>query len=605
MRPHVRRVALAVGTVGLLTALVPAIAQKSPQSILPPGFGEPDAQPPADEPGAAREPVNPTKPLADEQRGTLATDPVPTDSAADLAGLGIEEADNVSDNALVAAPMQDLPAQARRSLDRVGLMAEADGGFAPTLFGNADGAFLATLMDRTRAPIASRWLSILVRRVLLSQADAPVGVAAADWVGHRAWMLVRMGEAANARALVQRVDAENYTPWLYDVAMQAALASADPGALCGLADAAVQQSDKASWVLARAMCAGLAGEGASASSMISEARSSRSAGGIDVLLAEKVVGAGSNTRRAVNIQWDGVDTLTAWRYGLAAATGVPIPENLYATAGPQVRAWAAYAPLTPIESRAAFADRAATLGVLSSAALVDFYGTVYDAADPADRGTSVSEMLRRSFNGDAPARISALKSLWTASGNANSDYARMILTARAAAMIPVGGDLSRSDLDTAIAAMFAAGLDTQAARLGGTVKSGSLGWALIATGAPRLPFEISASDVSGMASSNAVRAQLLYAGLAALGRLPSAEVQSLGETLETSLARPDAWTQRLDAAVAAQQPGVVVLLCAAGMQANHWGAVPPAYLYKIVDALRRVGLEPMARMIAAEAVTRS
>ena len=532
-------------------------------------------------------------------------DPALDNSAADLAALGIEESDNVSDNALVAAPLQDLPPQARRSLDRVGLMTQADGGFAPTLFGNADGVFLTTLMDKTRAPIASRWLSILVRRVLVSQVDTPAGVNGADWAGHRAWMLVRMGEAANARALVQRVDAENYTPWLYDVVMQAALASADPGALCGIADAAAAQSDKPSWGLARAMCAGLAGEGSSASSLVSETRSSRRAGGIDVLLAEKVVGVGSNTRRAVTIQWDGVDTLTAWRYGLAAATGVVIPDTLYATVGPQVRAWAAFAPLTPIEDRAVFADRAATLGVLSSAALVDFYGAIYDAADPADRGTSIAETLRRGYIGDVPDRVSALKSLWGVSGNANTDYARLILTARAAAMVPVGGHLSAGDLDTAIAAMFAAGLDTQAVRWSGTVQTGSLGWALIATGAPRLPFAINTGDVSGMASSNAGRARLLYASLAGLGRLPAADIQSLGDTLEMSLARQDKWTGALNAAVAAQQPGTVVLLCAAGMQASRWGAVPPVYLYKIVDALRRVGLEPMARMIAAEAVSRS
>ena len=606
MRPRVRHSALMLGSAALLVALVPAIAQKGPQSILPPGFGEPDAPPPPrDQPEQSDAPARPPGPIADEQAGVPKTDAPLTDDASSLAALGIEESNDASDNAMVAEPPQDLPPQARRSLDRVGLLAPDDGGFAPSLFGSADGAFLSAVMDRTRAPIASRWLSILLRRVLLSQSDVPAGVDAADWVGHRAWMLVRMGEAANARALVQRVDAENYTPWLYDVAMQAALASADPGALCGLADAAAAQSDKPSWTLARAMCAGLAGEGASASSMVSEARASRRAGGIDVLLAEKVVGVGSNTRRAITIQWDAVDQLTAWRYGLAAATGVAIPDNLYATVGPQVRAWAAYAPLTPIENRAAFVDRAATLGVLSSAALVDFYGSLYDAADPADRGTSVSETLRRGYIGDAAGRVSALKTLWVASGNPFTDYARQILTARAAGMLPSDAALAGDDLDYAVAAMFSAGLDTQAARWASAAKGGSVAWAMIATGAPKSPFEISAGDVSGMASANAQRASLLYAGLAGLGRLGPADVASLGETLSIDLGRQDKWTAALDAAVEAQQPGTVVLLCAAGMQSNRWAAVPPAYLYKIVDALRRVGLEPMARMIAAEAVGRT
>jgi hypothetical protein len=47
------------------------------------------------------------------------------------------------------------------------------------------------------------------------------------------------------------------------------------------------------------------------------------------------------------------------------------------------------------------------------------------------------------------------------------------------------------------------------------------------------------------------------------------------------------------------------LEAAAGLQTRSWSAVHPAYLMRIVAALRRVGLEPEARMIAAEAITRA
>ena len=70
MQPRARSIALAVGAVGLLAALFPAIAQKSPQSILPPGFGEPDAPPPPAEPEPVNAPSRSPKPIADEQRGT-------------------------------------------------------------------------------------------------------------------------------------------------------------------------------------------------------------------------------------------------------------------------------------------------------------------------------------------------------------------------------------------------------------------------------------------------------------------------------------------------------------------------------------------------------
>ena len=48
----------------------------------------------------------------------------------------------------------------------------------------------------------------------------------------------------------------------------------------------------------------------------------------------------------------------------------------------------------------------------------------------------------------------------------------------------------------------------------------------------------------------------------------------------------------------------MALLAAVGMQTSDWRGVPPAYLFRIVRALRTVGLEYEARMIAAEALAR-
>ncbi len=49
----------------------------------------------------------------------------------------------------------------------------------------------------------------------------------------------------------------------------------------------------------------------------------------------------------------------------------------------------------------------------------------------------------------------------------------------------------------------------------------------------------------------------------------------------------------------------MALLAAVGMQTNDWNAVPVSHLYFITAALRRVGLDPYARMIAAEAMART
>ena len=49
----------------------------------------------------------------------------------------------------------------------------------------------------------------------------------------------------------------------------------------------------------------------------------------------------------------------------------------------------------------------------------------------------------------------------------------------------------------------------------------------------------------------------------------------------------------------------MALLAAVGMQGQDWSGLPATHLYHVVAALHQVGLDPEARMIAAEAISRS
>ena len=173
--------------------------------------------------------------------------------------------------------------------------------------GQTGGGYLTALMTRTQAPIVSRWASILLRRALLSDVDTPAHVKPADWVAERAWLLLRMGEADAARLLVQSVDTPDFTPRLFAIAMQTYLATADPAGLCPLTGQALRVSDEPSWKLSRAICAALSNDQGMASAVLNEAEHRGTARGIDFRLAEKVVGAGLNSRRSVNVEWEGVD----------------------------------------------------------------------------------------------------------------------------------------------------------------------------------------------------------------------------------------------------------------------------------------------------------
>ncbi|TXC71514.1 hypothetical protein FSB78_11595 [Sphingomonas ginsenosidivorax] len=500
----------------------------------------------------------------------------------------------------------EMPASARRSLDSIGPLGAGQGGIDADAFGTADGRYVERLMRRLTAPLPSRWMSILLRRALVSRVDTPRNVNGADFAAERGWLLLRMGESVAARAVVQGVDTDNYTPKLYQVAMNTSLATGDPGGLCPLVEGAMRAVPSRSWTMAQAMCAGLSGYPAQAGPLLTAARRRSVASGIDLLLAQKVIGAGAQGRQAVTIEWDGVDALTSWRFGLAMATAVPVPDSLYATAGRQVTYWRALSPSMTIADRIAAAEAAAAQGVLSSAALVDLYGAAADDDSVQSMTTATARDLQTAYaDRDPDARMAALRQLW-GDASARPPYGRLVLTARAAARMP--GAKDKAENDRLVASILSAGLDRTAVRWRGRVETGSDAWAMILLADPDAYGRVSYGDLAsytGGEGDSALKQRMLFAGLAGLGRLSPNDVERAAKSLDVRVGAENSWTRALDSAARAGQVGTVVLLAATGIQTSAWKGVPPEALYRIVGALRAVGLDGEARMIAAEAIARA
>ena len=589
-----RKVALALAIAG---AAIPAFSQDRPESILPPGFGEPAAAPtptPTPRPTATGDaPSAVVQPLPPASDGPLPS-PTPTPSGTPTPVQ--------LDPATLA--FYELPPFARRGTATLGPLRSADGGFAPDAFGKADGQYLQALMRRTAAPIPSRWLSITLRRLLVSELDTPARANGADFSAERAWLLLRMGESVAARALVQGVDTADYTPKLYQVALNALLATGDPSGMCPLADRAAAVTRERGWTVAQAICAGLGGNAAGAATLVRQARNRGTARGVDLLLAQKVIGAGAGGRESITVEWTGVDRLSAWRFGLATATGVAIPDALIASTGPQVRYWQALSPSVAPAARLASAEVAAAQGVLSSAALVDLYGMLRGGDDTDAATDATTEELRTAYiDRNADNRLAAMRRLW--GGDVRIPHARLLLTARAAARLPARAD--QADADRLVASMLSAGLDRAALRWRPYLTVGGDGWAMLALADPDLTGRLTYSALASYAGTgDAARKQrLLFAGLAGLGRLSAEDVERAAQALDVRIGAENSWTRALDRAAAEGQAGTVLLLAAVGMQTSDWRGVPPAALYRIVAGLRAVGLTGEARMIAAEALARA
>jgi len=509
-------------------------------------------------------------------------------------------------------PPVELPEHARRDPWVVGRLDPVKLGLGVNPWGTASGAFLSSLMRRTDTPTASRWAHIALRSALLAKAKAPRNVNPVDWVAERAWLLLRMGEADAARMLVSGVDVDKFTPKMFQVAVQSSLANSDPAGLCPLLDG-VRKVEPRVLPLVDAMCASLSGEPESAAAQIDSARRRGRIGGIDLVLAQKVVGAGADT--AVTVEWDPVDRLTSWRFGLATATGMTLPDRLLKSATPQVRAWQARAPLLSAQQRLDSARIATGLGVFSSQSLMDLYSTIYDATDPDQLSESDAWQVRLAFVGkDRDARIQAIRRLWSTSNDPLQVEASRALAGRAATLIAPDPDL-QTDASALIASMLAAGFDRQASRWAIAVRRmderfADPSWAMLALAAPQtsgldLSFGRINAFISRDQSPGKKRSALLVAGLAGLGRIDARSADRLNRRHGLAIGHLNRWTRIIDGSAALGQAGSVLVMTATGFQATRFEMLPSSHLYHAVAALNRTGQGYIARMIAAEALART
>lgn len=513
------------------------------------------------------------------------------------------------------APPVEYPDFARRDPRLAGRLDPVELGLGATPFRGASGAFLSTLMRRMQTPLASRWAHIALRNALLARVAAPRNVNPVDWTAERAWLLLRLGEADSARILVSNVDVDRFTPRMFQVGVQSALANADPAGLCPLQDG-IEKVEPNIYQLVDAMCAALAGEPETAAAQLESARRRGRVRGMDLELAQKVVGAGGNTRRAPTIDWDPVDRLDTWRFGLATATGLTFPDRLIKDAPTQLRAWQAAAPMIPPSDRLASAQIATGLGVFSGQSLGDLYALIYDATSPDDLPDTPAWQLRLAFAGkDQDTRLGAMRKLWDASHDPLLTQGARALLGKAATLVQPDKDL-QSDAPNLIASMLAAGYDEDAGKWARVVsqmddEQSDQSWAMLALGAPdRTPgLDISVRRINAFIgrdkSENHKRSALLVAGLAGLGRIDADTAGRLSSRYGLRLGHRSSWTRLIDDAASYGQSGTVLIMTGTGLQAPSFADIPPAHVYHAVDALKRTGQEYTARMIAAEALART
>ena len=581
-----------------LAVALPALAQDRAQSVAPAPAPAPQAQP-APATNSPSPSSTPNRPSSRPQRSI----------EGDTGLVSLEDL-----NLPPPPPPVEYPAHARRDPAVVGTLDPVSLGVGSNPWGNASGAFLSSLMRRMDTPIASRWAHMALRNVLLARAGTPRRVNPVDWTAERAWLLVRMGEADASRLLVSGIDTDRFTPKMYQVAVQSALANADPSGLCPLEDG-IRKVERRVLAAVEAMCSALAGEPESAAAQIDSVRRRGSLDGIDLVLAQKVVGAGSDTGRAVTVEWEPVKRLNSWRFGLATATGMTLPDRLIDRAPVQLRAWQARAPLLSPDDRLKSALIATGLGVFSSQAITDLQSLIYDSTGPDEITDTDAWRVRQAYiAADENTRLEAMRRLWKDSKGSLEREAARALLARPAAHITPNKDL-QADAPDLIASMLAAGFDREAAKWADAVRGmdgddADKAWAMLALAAPENSrVDVSIGRVSAFISRDKSaykkRSALLVAGLTGLGRIDANTADRLNRRNGLRLERRSRWTQMIDGTAVRGQAGSTLVLAGTGLQTASFDDLPSSHLLHIVAALRRTGLEYTARMVAAEALART
>ncbi|MCB2051213.1 MAG: hypothetical protein KDE63_07260 [Novosphingobium sp.] len=606
--------------IGLSSSFV--LAQDAPESLLPPGFGDP-APAPAPAP-ATKPPSSSSSRPSSTQAPRPVIQPLPGMSAPEISGVpsgsaafslpddfpSIAEIEAMTtdeiDELLGLKPKFDIPPAARRKLDSVGIINSREGGFPSRMLAGQPASLVRAALAGNKGPLVSRWGHILLRRALATRFDAPQGMNPVEFAALRAALLNRLGESVPARALVQDVDTANYNDALTKAAIDSYIATGDILGTCPAVRLQGGAREGAQWDMLRAICGAYAGEGTSADRTLNKMLRQGKVAKIDVLLAQRFAGAAGKTRRTVNIEWDEVEKITPWRYALASALGIEVPQSLLKGASPYYRKAASTAPMLPLPDRAWGASLAAERGILSSAALVDLYSQIYSDSEIEGSLSGIASDLRDSFVAETPAaRLSAMQQVWGAEKTA--PYAMQVMTARAAARIPPSDDFADS-AGAIIASMLTAGLDHGAMRWKGIVADGSQGWALLALAEPKTNARASTGALDSFIddddSVEQRKSRFLVAGLAGLGRLSEADTANAAKRLNVDFARQTRWSRMIDRAADVRNPALVALLAGVGMQGKSWDKMTARHLFHIVGALHRVGLDAEARMIAAEAVAR-
>ncbi len=497
----------------------------------------------------------------------------------------------------------------------VGSLSADRGGLPHDMWQGTARGFVAAALPQLGAS-ASPTLHDLARRLLLSDAIAPVGKDAPDrpsLVTERFERLFAIGAVADAAPLLDQLPPDRSGDSLDRLKVEFRFAANDLDGACRTVQDRIGQYQGTWWARALIACQALTHQNAEAALGLSVLREQKAPAdpAFDALI--EILGG---QRR----KFERLPDPTPLRLALLAAAKLPLPAEAVANAGPAALLGWASNDAIPAERRLAAAERAASLNALAPEALGKLYAAVAFKPEeqvaalkngklPEDaKSRAILYAAARSSAQDST-RIAALAALLAEAKQRDAFFVMARLTAPIIATLQPA-DKPKGFAAEAARALLAAG-QTDAAGpwiAASDAKALSVVSRLAARSSPILGdnpalLRDGIAALAGRDSAAApAQAGMLLALLAAFGEQPGGLDWEplLGPPHEARLPGAALWIDQQQAA-SGKRVGETVLTTILLAQLGERLSTEPIVVGRAVAGLRAVGLEAEARALAVEA----
>ena len=278
--------------------------------------------------------------------------------------------------------------------DTAGVLSAQEGGFGVGMWNGTSRRMLATMMKRLPVNIKSKAMRDLTRRLLLSTAVLPEGMAGdGSYIARRVGLLSSMGDTLSVNQLLDATPGRSQIEELVRYEADARFLANDNARACSLAARQISIESSAYWQKAFIFCQALAGEHDKAALGVSLLQDVGDGDEAFYSLVEAL--AGNPTKI------ESLPDPTPMHLSIARVTKTQLPNDVVASSRPGVLRTIAISPNASVEIRLEAAERAEISGALEVDTLRQLYTSVpfseQDLANPLSKAEAESGPLSRAL----------------------------------------------------------------------------------------------------------------------------------------------------------------------------------------------------------------